>query len=95
MLRKAGMYIEVGNFVDCGSTSVNLHEICANNLRIIGMVNHTHNSYRQMMDMMLRSLKHFPWEKFVSHVYPLEKAEEALFKSMSLDSMKVALRPGK
>ena len=41
-LRKAGMYLEPGNFVDCGGAMVNVHEICANNLRIIGMNNHTH-----------------------------------------------------
>ena len=93
MLRKAGMYLETGNFVDCGGTPINIHEICANALRIVGMVNHTHNSYRQMMDMMLRSLDQFPWEKFVSHIFPLEKTCEALYKSMEPDSMKVAIRP--
>ena len=93
MLRKAGMYLETGNFVDCGSTPINIHEICANALRIVGMVNHTHNSYRQMMDMMLRSLDQFPWEKFVSHIYPLEQTAEAIYKSMQPDSMKVAIRP--
>lgn len=93
MLRKAGMYIETGNFVDCGETPINIHEICANNLRIIGMTNHTHNSYRQMMDMMVRTRDRFPWEKFVSHVYPLDKAVDAIYKSMTLDSMKVAIKP--
>lgn len=93
MLRKAGMYIEVGNFVDCGGEPVNIHEICASSLRIIGMVNHTHNSYRQMMDMMRRSLGQFPWNQFVSHIYPLAKATEAINKSMALDSMKVVISP--
>ena len=93
MLRKAGMYLETGNFVDCGSTPINIHEICANALRIVGMVNHTHNSYRQMMDMMLRSLDQFPWAKFVSHIFPLEQTAEAIYKSMQPDSMKVAIRP--
>lgn len=93
MLRKAGMYIEVGNFVDCGDSPINIHEICANNLRIIGMTNHTHNSYRQMMDMMVRSKSQFPWEKYVSHIYPLDQAIDALYKSMTLDCMKVAIRP--
>lgn len=93
MLRKAGMYIEVGNFVDCGDSPINIHEICANNLRIVGMTNHTHNSYRQMMNMMVRSLNQFPWDKYVSHVYPLDKAVDALYKSMTLDCMKVVIKP--
>ena len=48
-LRKAGMYLEPGNFVDCGSTTINVHEICANNLRIIGMNNHTHTKYKTVI----------------------------------------------
>jgi len=74
MLRKAGMYLEPGNFVDTGGVMLNIHEICAKNLRIVGMCNHTHNSYQACMEMMVRSLDWFPWDKFVSHVYPLAQA---------------------
>ncbi|MGI6175899.1 MAG: zinc-binding dehydrogenase [Christensenellales bacterium] len=93
MLRKAGMYLETGNFVDVGGIDINIHEICSKNLRIIGMCNHTHNSYRQMMEMMERSLNWFPWDRYVSHVYPLDRTEEAILKSMEPDSMKVAIAP--
>lgn len=93
MLRKAGMYLEVGTFVDRGDTPINIHEICAKNLRIIGMANHSHTGYRQSMDMMLRSLEQFPWQKYVSHVYPLEEAEQAFRTSMTKESMKVLIKP--
>lgn len=91
MLRKAGMYMEPGNFVDTGSVSLNIHEICAKNLRIIGMCNHAHNAYRPCMEMMERSLNWFPWDKFVSHIYPLAQTEEAIKKGMAQDSMKVVV----
>ncbi len=93
MLRKAGMYLEPGNFVDTGGVMLNIHEICAKNLRIVGMCNHTHNSYQACMEMMVRSLDWFPWDKFVSHVYPLAQAEEAIKKGMAEDSMKVVIAP--
>jgi len=93
MLRKAGMYLEPGNFVDTGGVMLNIHEICAKNLRIVGMCNHTHNSYQACMEMMVRSLDWFPWDKFVSHVYPLAQAEEAIRKGMAEDSMKVVIAP--
>jgi len=93
MLRKAGMYLEPGNFVDCGSVPMNIHEICSKNLRIIGMSNHTHNCYRDCMEMMERSLKWFPWEKFISHKFPLHMAEEAVKTSMTDESMKVLIMP--
>ncbi|MGI6403128.1 MAG: zinc-binding dehydrogenase [Oscillospiraceae bacterium] len=91
MLRKAGMYLEPGNFVDTGGIMLNIHEICAKNLRIIGMCNHTHNSYQACMEMMVRSLDWFPWDKFVSHIYPLAQTEEAIKKAMEEDSMKVVV----
>ncbi|HBR02181.1 MAG TPA: hypothetical protein DD738_06195 [Ruminiclostridium sp.] len=91
MLRKAGMYLEPGNFVDTGGVTLNIHEICAKNLRIIGMCNHAHNAYLPCMEMMERSLDWFPWDKFVSHSYPLAQTEEAIKKSMAEDSMKVVV----
>lgn len=94
-LRKAGMYIEVGNFVDCGSTNVNLHEICANNLRIIGMTNHTHNYYKPVMEMMVREKNRFPWQKLFSHTFKLEDAALAVQTSMQPNSMKVLINPWK
>ena len=92
-LRKAGMYLEPGNFVDCGSTTINVHEICANNLRIIGMNNHTHTKYKTVMEMMLRTKNQFPWHRFFSHRYPLSATEEAIKTSMTKESMKVLINP--
>ena len=92
-LRKAGMYLEPGNFVDCGGTDINVHEICANNLRIIGMTNHTHTGYKTVMEMMLRTKNQFPWHRFFSHRYPLSATEEAIKTSMTKESMKVLIDP--
>lgn len=92
-LRKAGMYLEPGNFVDCGSAELNIHEICANNLRIIGMTNHTHNCYKTVMEMMLRYKDQFPWEKLFSHHFPLSETEAAIRTGMTEESMKVIIDP--
>lgn len=93
MLRKAGMYLEPGNFVDCGETPINIHEICSKNLRIVGMSNHTHVGYRAHMEMMERSMSMFPWDKFISHSFSLTEAEEAIKTSMTDNSMKVLIDP--
>lgn len=93
MLRKAGMYLEPGNFVDCGAVPINIHEICSKNLRIIGMSNHTHVGYKDHMEMMERTIDRFPWDKFVSHTYALEQYVEAITMAMSPESMKVVFDP--
>ena len=92
-LRKAGMYLEPGNFVDCGGVDINVHEICANNLRIVGMTNHTHTKYKTVMEMMLRTKERFPWDRLFSHRYSLEETEQAIRTSMTKESMKVLIDP--
>ena len=92
-LRKAGMFIECGLFVDMGPSEINMHMVCAKNLRIIGMYNHSHTDYSRTMDMMLRNINNFPWPKFISSVYPLDKITEAIKKSMEPESMKVVIDP--
>lgn len=91
-LRKAGMYLEPGNFVDCGSATIGVHEICANNLRIIGMTNHVQD-YKTVMSMMLREKDRFPWEKMFSHRFSVEQYETAMKTSMTDESMKVLIDP--
>ena len=92
-LRKAGMYLEPGNFVDCGGVDINVHEICANNLRIVGMTNHTHNCYKTVMEMMARNKDNFPWDKLFSHRFALKDTEEAIKTGKKKESMKVIIDP--
>lgn len=92
MTRKTGVYIETGHFVDVGPNPINMHKVCAKNLRIIGMNNHAVTGYVPTMEMMLRHKNDFPWEKFFSHHYNLDDYEEALKTSMTAESMKVIVR---
>ena len=92
-LRKAGMYLEPGNFVECGEAPrIGVHEICANNLRIVGMSNHI-SDYQTVMQIMLRNKDRFPWEKLFSHHFPVEDYETAIRTSMTDESMKVVVDP--
>lgn len=90
---KAGMYLEPGNFVECGEApQIGVHEICANNLRIIGMTNHI-TDYQTVMQIMLRSRDRFPWEKLFSHHFSIDDYETAIQTSMTDHSMKVIIDP--
>src|SRR5205814_5162650 len=91
LLRPGGMYLEVGNFSDLGSASINPHLICAKNLRIVGVGGEAITAYGPSMELLRRYRKHYPVEKFVSHRYPIEEAETALRLSMTDDSMKVVI----
>lgn len=95
MLRKGGIYIEAGNFVEMGEVSLSPHRhFCSKNVRLIGMTNHPFTGYTPSLKMMQKQAHLFPFEKFVTHEYPLADAEQALLKSMQPDSMKVVIVPG-
>lgn len=94
MLRKSGIYIELGNFVDTGTISINVHRhVCAKNARIIGVTNHPFTKYGATLKLFLRYSEQFPFEKMVTHRYKLQEAFDALLKSREGDTMKVVIEP--
>ena len=94
MLRKGGIYIEAGNFVETGEVSLSPHRhFCAKNVRLIGMTNHPFTGYTPSMALLRQHADRFPFEKFVTHQYPLGQTERALLKSMEPNSMKVVVTP--
>ena len=94
MLRKGGFYIEAGNFVEMGEVSLSPHRhFCSKNIRLIGMTNHPFTGYTPSMKMMQKQAHLFPFEKFVTHEYPLAQTEQAMLKSLEPDCMKVVVVP--
>jgi L-iditol 2-dehydrogenase len=94
MLRKGGTYIEAGNFVDTGTTQININRhLCAKNVRLFGVTNHPFTHYGQSMKLMEQYKKTFPFEKFVTHRYKIEDAEKGLRRSFEADTMKVVIEP--
>lgn len=95
MLRTGGTYIEAGNFVETGEVVLSPHRhLCAKNARLIGITNHPFTGYTPSMKLMMKYRHSFPFERFVTHEYPLAHTEQALLKSMQLDCMKVVVVPG-
>ncbi len=94
MLRKGGTYLELGNFVDTGAVSLNVHRhVVARNARIIGLTNHPFTKYEASLRLLRRHQRQFPFERIITHRYPLEEAEAAVLRSVEPDSMKVVIEP--
>ncbi len=94
MLRKGGTYIEAGNFVDTGTTEININRhLCAKNVRLFGVTNHPFTHYGQSVKLMEKYAKIFSFEKFVTHRYKIEDAEAGLKRSFEPDTMKVVIEP--
>jgi threonine dehydrogenase-like Zn-dependent dehydrogenase len=93
MIRRGGMYILEGVFVDMGDIPLNPHLIVSKGLRLIGLSNHPFTGYRPSMELLLRYQDQMPLHTFVTHRYPLEQAQQAMQTALGLECMKVVFTP--
>src|ERR1051326_7572968 len=76
MLRSGGCYLEVGCIAPGNIFSFDATALVRNNVRLVGASNYSPWALEQSLAFLKRNLKRFPFEKVVSHVYPLEKISE-------------------
>jgi threonine dehydrogenase-like Zn-dependent dehydrogenase len=94
MLRLGGLMLEAGNFSDLGEVPISPHRhLCSKSVRILGVGGEEPASYGPSMRQMKRYMQTYPLREFVSHRFPLRDVEAAVHKSVSPDSMKVAIEP--
>ena len=87
------MYLLEGVFVDMGDIMFNPHLIVSKWLRLIGLSNHPFTAYRTSMEMMLRYQDRMPLDRFVTHRFPLDQAQEAMDAALGGQCMKVVFEP--
>jgi L-iditol 2-dehydrogenase len=94
MLRLGELLVEAGNFSDMGEIRINPHRhLCAKNVRILGVGGEEPAAYGPSMRQMMRYMKNYPLQEFVTHRFRLQDVEQAMQKSMAADSMKVVIEP--
>jgi threonine dehydrogenase-like Zn-dependent dehydrogenase len=95
MLKRGGMMLEMGNFVDTGDISINVHrQICSKNIRLLGLTNHPSTGYGPALRLLERYADRYPFEEMVTHEFGLDQVAAAMRTSMNPESMKVAVVPG-
>ena len=95
MLKRGGMMLEMGNFVDTGDVNINVHRhICSKNIRLLGLTNHPSTGYGPALRLLERYADRYPFEEMVTHEFGLDQVAAAMRTSMSPESMKVAVVPG-
>jgi threonine dehydrogenase-like Zn-dependent dehydrogenase len=93
-VRTGGVVVEAGAFVDLGSVTINPNsDICARNVSVIGVGGEKATEYEPSMRLMAANLDRYPLGSIVSHILPLDRAEEAVVLAQSGAAMQVALDP--
>ncbi|MGA3405137.1 MAG: zinc-binding dehydrogenase [Candidatus Bathyarchaeia archaeon] len=93
MVSLGGTYLEVGNYVDAGTVSINPHNILSKCIRIIGVNGNPYQAFGRVLKLMELNWKRFNLDKLVTHSYKIDEAESALAMTQSLKGLKVIITP--
>lgn len=94
MLRPGGTYIEVGNFSNMGTVTLNPHRhLLARNVRLIGVGGDELTAYGPSLELLQRWSHRLPLERIITHRFELAAAPEAMAHAMQPESLKVVLLP--
>ena len=94
VVRTGGVIVEAGAFVDMGPVQINPNsDICARNVSVIGVGGEKATEYEPVMRLMVANLDRYPLRTIVSHILPLDRAQDAVLLAQSGDAMQVALDP--
>jgi len=77
MLRGGGCYLEVGSIAPGNVFSYDATALVRGNTRIVGASNYSPWALAQALTFLRRNLTRFPFARLVSHVYPLERINDA------------------
>lgn len=94
LVRTGGVIVEAGAFVDMGPVQINPNsDLVTRNVSVLGIGGEKATEYVPSMRLMLANLDRYPLREIVSHILPLDRAQEAVLLAQSGDAMQVALDP--
>jgi len=76
MLRGGGCYLEVGSIAPGNLFSYDATALVRGNVRFVATSNYSPWALDQSLAFLRRNLRRFPFERIVSHVFPLERISE-------------------
>jgi hypothetical protein len=77
MLRGGGCYLEVGSIAPGNVFSYDATALVRGNARLVATSNYSTWALAQALAFLRRNLQRFPYERLVSHVFPLARISEA------------------
>jgi len=81
MLRGGGCYLEVGSIAPGNTFTYDATALMRNNTRLVATSNYSPWALAQALAFVRRSLRRFPFDRIVSHTFPLEKISEGFHQA--------------
>jgi threonine dehydrogenase-like Zn-dependent dehydrogenase len=76
MLRGGGCYLEVGSIAPGNVFSYDATQLVRGNARLVATSNYSPWALEQALAFLRRNLRRFPFERVISHVFPLERISD-------------------
>jgi D-arabinose 1-dehydrogenase-like Zn-dependent alcohol dehydrogenase len=93
MTAPEGTYLEIGNINVGWKAEFDPSWIVFGNRRIIGLAHYEAEHLRAALDLMRRTLNRYPWDKVISHKFPLEQINEAFAQQDQGHVTRAAIAP--
>lgn len=93
MVREGGVYVEIGHFTNRGTTPVNPYVLCQKDINLYGSWGGGPHGFMISRRIIESYHKSIPFEKVVTHKFPLEEAAKAIEKVRRGECMKTVLVP--
>jgi len=94
MLRQGGIFVEIGNYTDTGTTVINPNaHLCHKDVTLIGQYGYAPPQFQKDLALMVRYREHFPFEKIVTHCFSLSEYNEAMQTVKQEECMKAIFVP--
>jgi Zn-dependent alcohol dehydrogenase len=77
MTAPEGTYLEIGNINVGWETRFDPAWILFGNRRIIGVAHYEAEHLKATLDLMIRTRERYPYDRILSHTFPLEEINEA------------------
>ena len=76
MVGRTGRYLEIGNINPGLTYQLDPSTLVFGNRSILGMVYYEAEHLQQALDLMRRTRDRYPWQRVISHTFPLEQINE-------------------
>ena len=77
MLGRTGTYVEIGNISPGQTVEFDPSWLCLQNKTMLGMLYYEAEHLKQALDFVARTRQTYPYEKVLSHTFPLAQVNEA------------------
>ncbi len=77
MLGRTGRYLEIGNINPGLTFEMDPSQLIFKNATIYNVVYYEARHLQQAIDLVTRTRTKYPWQKVISHTFPLDRIEEA------------------